>query len=89
VIGLRKKRAARDLHHVEGELHHDVTFRILDVGDFVTVAGAQLGIFEGHRTIDAQRVARGIGDVMGQCAQRECVLVDVVRITKQLLDEIT
>ena len=47
VIRLRQEGAVGDMDDVEGELHHDVTLRILDVGDLVAVTGAQLRILDG------------------------------------------
>jgi hypothetical protein len=40
-------RAVGYLHNVEGELHHDVMLRILDVGDLVAELRAELGYSTG------------------------------------------
>jgi hypothetical protein len=65
-----------------------VALRILDVGHFIAVAGAQLRIFDRHGAIDAERMPGGIRDVVRQRSERKCVLVDIVRVAKQLFDEI-
>jgi len=89
VVCLRQVSAIGRLDDVKGEFHHDVALRILDVGDFVAEPRAQLGIFDRHGAIDAERMASRVGDIVGEGAERKGVLVDITRIANQRLDEIS
>ena len=84
VIRLGGVVAARHLQDVEAELHSQVRSGIVGIGDRSPEFPGQLGVFERHRTVHGNPVALGVGGVVGQSAQREGILVEVLRFANHV-----
>jgi hypothetical protein len=77
------------LEHVEAELRPDVRDRIIPIGHSTAVFPPQLGIQHRHRAVGGEAVSLGIGGIVFQRSQSECIFVEVLRFADQRCDEIT
>ena len=87
-IPVRRVSPRRYLEHVEAELRSDVRNRIVPIGHVPSVFPAQRGIQYRHRAVGSNAVPLGIGGIVFQRAQSECIFVQVLRFADQFRDEI-
>src|SRR5580704_13315934 len=76
------------LKDVEAELRFSVSERILLVPNRVTVLFFKFGIEKWHGAICSEAMAIIVRGIMGQCADSECVLVEVFSVAEQNLHKI-
>ena len=88
LIHVRDIGAARRLDDVERELDHHVIGRRVRIGDDVAELGAKFWKHQRDRAVHRLGMADVVGGVVRERAEREGVLVDVVRLAQHRLDEI-
>ncbi len=88
VIPVRRVSPRRYLEHIEAEFGPDVSDRIVPIGHIISVFPPQLRIQHRHRAISGNTVSLGIGGIVFQRAQSECIFVEVLRFADQGHDEI-
>src|SRR5580698_7790746 len=78
-----------NLQHVESEFSFQMRQRIFIVSDSIAVLAAEFGIEQRHREVCAGAMTFVVRGVMRQGAERERVLVQVLRIAQQRRDKIS
>ena len=84
LVSVRRIAALRGLKHIEAELRLAVREGIVRIRDRIAEFQAQLRVEQRHRDIRRHAVAVVIGGVMRQRAQREGVLVQILRLANQV-----
>ena len=88
VVRLRRVIVFRHLHHIETELSFQMRGRVLCIGDLRAILGLQFRVHDGHRKIHRDGMAVIIAGIVRQGAEREGVLIEVLRLVNQGVDEV-
>ena len=87
-VGIRGVALLGGLKHVESELCLGVRERIVGIRDPLSEFQFQLRVQHGHRHIHGHAMAVIVTGVMRQRPQRECILVEVLRLSNQVQYEV-
>src|SRR5580704_15984283 len=89
MIAVRRVALVCHLKDVEAELRFSVSERILLIPNRITILFLKFGIEKRHGAICSEAMAIIVGSIMSQCADSECVLVEVFSVAKQSLHKIS
>ena len=85
----RRDTMLRNVVDIEGKLGTNMLASAFSVVHFPAVLRAELGKFDRDSQISSERMAFGVTKVMRQRADRERKLVGILRIAKEIDDEVT